>query len=114
MGSGLVLLANSRPYEGLVLSLPVGVALVAWWLTGRRPAFKDRVLWVALPIVVVLALAWTAMRYYFWRVTGHPLRMPYEVARATYATAPIFLWQPSRPEPISRHPVMRELYRRYE
>ncbi len=114
MGSGLLLLANSRAYEGLILSLPVGVALVAWLLTGRRPAFKDRVLRVALPIAVVLALAGTAMGYYFWRVTGNPLRMPYEVARATYATAPIFLWQSPRPEPIHRHPVMREFYKRYE
>ena len=113
MGSGLALLANSRAYEGLVLSLPVGVTLVAWLLTGRRP-FKDRVLRVALPIVLVLAVAGTAMGYYFWRVTGHPLRMPYEVARATYATAPIFLWQSPRPEPIHRHPVMREFYKRYE
>jgi len=114
MASGLVLLANSRAYEGLVLSLPVGVALVAWLLTGRRPAFKYRVLQVALPIVVVLALAGSAMGYYFWCVTGHPFRMPYEVARATYATAPIFLWQTPRPEPIYQHPVMREFYKRYE
>jgi hypothetical protein len=114
MGSGLVLLANSRAYEGLVLSLPVGVALIAWLLTSRGPAFKDRILRVALPIVVVLALAGTAMGYYFWRVTGNPFRMPYEVARATYATAPIFLWQSPRPEPIHRHPVMREFYERYE
>ena len=114
MGSGLVLLANSRAYEGLVLSVPVGVALVAWLLTGRRLAFKRRILRVALPVVVVLALAGTAMGYYFWRVTGHPFRMPYEVARATYATAPIFLWQSPRPEPTHRHPVMREFYKRYE
>ena len=114
MGSGLVVLANSRAYEGLVLSLPIGVALVAWLLTGRRPAFTNRMLRVALPIVLVLALAGIAMGYYFGRVTGHPFRMPYEVARATYATAPIFLWQSSRPEPIYRHPVMREFYKRYE
>jgi hypothetical protein len=114
MGSGLVLLANSRAYEGLVLSLPVGVALVAWLLANRGLAFKDRIRRVALPVVVVLALAGMAMGYYFWRVTGNPFRMPYEVARATYATTPIFLWQSSRPEPIYRHTVMREFYKRYE
>jgi hypothetical protein len=114
MGVGLVLLANSRAYEGLVLSLPVGVALVAWFLSSRCPAFKDRLLRVALPIVLVLTMAGIAMGYYFWRVTGDPLRMPYEVARETYATAPIFLWQSPRPEPIYRHPVMREFYKRYE
>src|SRR5205814_6010612 len=30
MGLGLVILANSRPYEGLLLSLPVAAALLAW------------------------------------------------------------------------------------
>src|SRR6185369_15942744 len=43
-----------------------------------------------------------------------PVRMPYEVNRATYATAPIFLWQSPRAEPVHRHPMMREFYRRYE
>ena len=34
MGLGLVILANSRPYEGLVFSLPVAGAML-WWLVGR-------------------------------------------------------------------------------
>src|SRR5260370_12057806 len=37
MGFGLVLLANSRAYEGLVLSLPVGLALFAQLLLNRLP-----------------------------------------------------------------------------
>ena len=114
MGLGLVVLANSRPYEGLVLSLPVGLALLAWLLMDRRIEFKDRILGVVLPIAVVLILAGTAMGYYFRCVTGHPVRMPYQVGRETYATAPIFLWQSSRPEPVYRHPVMRDFYRQYE
>ena len=114
MGLGLVLLANSRPYEGLVLSLPVGATLIVWLVTGPRVAVKDRLLRVVLPVVLVLTLAGIAMGYYFWRVTGSPVRMPYEVNRGTYATAPIFLWQPSRPEPAYHHPLMREFYKRFE
>ena len=114
MGSGLVILANSRPYEGLVLSLPVGAALLAWLLMDRRVGLKHRILRVVLPIAVVLLLAGAAMGYYFWCVTGSAVRMPYQVNRATYATAPIFLWQSSRPDPVYHHPVMREFYRRYE
>ena len=114
MGVGLVTLANSRPYEGLVLSLPVAAALTAWLLPARHPGGRHRIFHVVLPLVVVLALAGAVMGYYFWRVTGNPFRMPYEVGRETYATAPIFLWQSARSEPIYHHPVMREFYERYE
>jgi hypothetical protein len=114
MGLGLLILANSRAYEGLVLSLPVAVALIAGWLMERRATVRDRILRGVLPIAIVLILAGTGMGYYFWRVTGNPLRMPYQVGRETYATAPIFLWQSPRPEPPYRHPVMGEFHRRYE
>lgn len=114
MGLGLVLLANSRAYEGLVLSLPVGLMLFAQLLTNRRSEVKRHILRVLLPIALVLTLAGLGMGYYFWRVTGSPVRMPYEVNRATYATAPIFLWQSPRPEPVYHHAVMREFYRRFE
>ena len=114
MGLGLVLLANSRPWEGLVLSLPVAGALLAALLTSRRTSPKVRIVRVVLPISIVLGLAGVAMGYYFWSVTGSPVRMPYQVGRETYATAPIFLWQSPRAEPVHRHPVIREFYRRYE
>ena len=51
------------------------------------------------------------MGYYYWRVTGSPFRMTYQVNRGTYATAPYFLWQTPRPEPVYRHAVMRDFYR---
>ena len=114
MGLGLVILANSRAYEGLVLSLPVAVALIAAWLMERRATVRDRILRGVIPIAIVLILAGTVMGYYFWRVTGSPVRMPYQVARETYATAPIFLWQSPRAEPVHRQAVMREFYKRYE
>jgi hypothetical protein len=114
MGLGLVILANSRAYEGLVLSLPVGLALFAHLLTTRGAALRTRILRVLLPIAVMLTLAGLAMGYYFWRGTGSPVRMPYEVNRATYASAPIFLWQAPRAEPEYHHPVMQDFYGRFE
>jgi hypothetical protein len=114
MGLGLVLLANSRPYEGLVLSLPVAAVLLTWLLGNPRIPAKERLMRTFLPIALILALAGMAMGYYFWRVTGNPLRMPYQEARETYATAPIFLWQSPRSERNLRHPVMREFYDRGE
>jgi hypothetical protein len=114
MGLGLLILANSRAYEGFVLSLPVAVALIAAWLTTRRAIARTRLLRGVLPITIVLVLGGAAMGYYFWRVTGDPLRMPYQVGRETYVTAPVLLWQSPPPEPVYRHVVMREFYKRYE
>ena len=54
------------------------------------------------------------MGYYFWRVTGDPLRMPYQVNRNTYAMAPYFIWQSSRPEPSYHHPLLRTFYTQWE
>jgi hypothetical protein len=110
MALGLVLLANSRPYEGLVLSLPIGLTLLGQLLITRRGGGNIRILRTLLPIVLVLTLAGFAMGYYFWRVTGSPVRLPYEVNRATYATAPIFLWQSPHPDPAYRHATMRDFY----
>lgn len=114
MGLGLVLLANSRPWEGLVLSLAVATALLLSLLRPGRLAVRGRIGRIVLPIAIVLGLAGAAMGYYFWCVTGSPVRMPYQVGRETYATAPIFLWQSPRPEPVHRHQVIAEFYRRYE
>src|SRR6266567_7537092 len=40
MGLGLAILANSRPYEGFVISLPIGVVILAWLLGKNRSPFS--------------------------------------------------------------------------
>ncbi|HXJ95120.1 MAG TPA: hypothetical protein VMT20_19950 [Terriglobia bacterium] len=114
MGLGAAILANSRPYEGLIFSLPVGFALLAWLLHGTRPPLRVLFRRVVLPLALVVGLAAAATGYYFWRVTGSPLRMPYHVDRATYAVAPYFLWQSPRPEPVYHHASMRDFYNHNE
>jgi hypothetical protein len=111
MGLGLVILANSRPYEGFIFSLPVAAAMLRWLIGKRGPAFRFSLSHVVLPLFVVLTLGALATSYYYYRVTGNPLRMTYEVNRDTYATAPYFIWQTPRPEPVYHHVVMRDFYR---
>jgi hypothetical protein len=110
MALGLVILANSRPYEGFVLALPVALAMMAW-VVGipqiRRPIVLGR---VVAPILAVLMVAAAAMGYYNYRVTGSPLRMGYEVNRSQYSSAAYFIWQSPRPEPAYHHQVMRRFY----
>jgi len=107
---GLAILANSRPYEGLVLSLPVAAALAAWLLGKRRPSWTRVMPRVILPLLLLLSITGGAMAYYLFRVTGSPFRLPFQVNRETYAVAPVFIWQSPRPEPQYRHEPLRKFY----
>ncbi len=111
---GIVVLAISRPYEGLLLCLPVAVVLGRWILSGKnRPAPAVLIRRAALPLVVLVAgAAW--MADYDYRAFGSPLTLPYTINRATYAVAPYWIWQSPRPEPAYRHPVMRDFYVKQE
>jgi hypothetical protein len=110
MGLGAAVLANSRPYEGMVLCLPVAAALMVWVVRGPCPPFRVVAGRVVAPFGIVLTLAALATCYYFWRVTGSPFRMPYQVDRSTYAVAPYFMWQSPRPEPVYHHQAMHDFY----
>jgi hypothetical protein len=109
LGSGLAILANTRPYEGLLAAIPVAIALLVWAIR-KRPALSTLLAKVALPLILVLAPAAGATGYYCYRVTGHAFQMPYQVNRETYAVEPYFLWQSTRPEPVYRHEVLRKFY----
>lgn len=103
---GLLVLANSRPYEGLLVSLPFLVALAR----GMLRLSQQKLGRVALPIVILLLVGFGATGCFYSRVTGNPLRMTYQVNRTQYAMAPYFLWQHLRAVPLYRHPVMRDFY----
>jgi hypothetical protein len=114
MGLGLAILANSRPYEGLIFCLPVAAALIAWMWRGPRPPLRVMVGRVVAPMGLVLSLGALFTCYYFWRVTGSPFRMPYQVERATYAVAPQFIWQSPFPEPVYHLQMMHDFYNHNE
>ena len=56
MGAGALLLANSRPYEGFLFCVPVGIAMIAWLCSSRSPALKVTGKRELLPLVGMLAL----------------------------------------------------------
>jgi hypothetical protein len=114
MAVGMVILANSRPYEGFVLSLSVCVLLFLWILKKRGTTLQMALARTVLPALAVLTLAGAGMGYYYWRVTGNPFRMPYQVDRDQYAPAGIFLWERPRPTPVYRNQQMREFYAGWE
>ena len=114
MGLGLAILADSRPYEGFILAVPVSAALLIWLARKEASAFRRSVRRVLVPLAVTLLIASLATGYYFWRVTGSPFRMPQQVDRDTYAAAPYFLWESPRPAPVYKQEAFRELYINYE
>lgn len=107
---GVGILANSRPYEGLLFSLPVAAILLCWATGRRRPSPRALMGQFVLPLLVALAVIGLGMGYYYWRVTGSPLHMPQELNRGTYAAARYFYWQSALVPPLYHHQVFRDFY----
>lgn len=84
MAIGIAILANTRPYEGLITALVAAVALIAWLIGKHRPRLKTLALHVILPTTAALLTAAAWMGYYNYRVTGDALKMPYQVWSDTY------------------------------
>jgi hypothetical protein len=114
LACGIAILVHSRPYEGLLLTLPVCVYLAVRLFKPRGPALAAVALRLVLPAALLLAVAAAGTCYYYWRVTGNPFRMPYQAARDQYATARIFLWEQPMPVPAYRHQQLREFYAGWE
>lgn len=110
---GLAILANSRPYEGLLLTIPALTVLSHEIYKRRRPSPRF-LLRRASASLVLLLLTVSWMAYYNYRVFGSVFTLPYTLNRHTYASAPHFLWQKPRPEPAYRHAVMRDFYSNFE
>ncbi len=112
MAIGLFILANSRPYEGFLLSAGVAVALLAWIFGRNAPPLRISLAKTVLPLVLTLApiAAWTG--YYYYCVTGNPFRMTYDVNRETYGMGRYFIWQRAWPQKIYNHPRMMAYYER--
>ncbi len=113
MALGMAILANSRPYEGLLVCVPAVAALCWWFSKEPHPAWSLLMRRIA-PSAALLIATLAFMGYYDYRVFGNVLTPPYKVDRDTYASAPHFWWQSARPEPVYRHKVIRDLYQHWE
>ncbi len=110
MGAGLAILANSRPYEGFVFSLPIAGALLVWVLKKDRPPVRVVAWKVVVPLALMMVLTGCGVLYYNWRVTGNPLRLAYQVDLEANTVVPYMIWQKLRPEPIYHHEAIRRMF----
>lgn len=84
------ILANSRPLEGSISCIPVGVFLLVEYLRNRPRRYALQVL---LPIGGSLLLTLAFTLYYNWRLTGHLASFPEAVYYRQFMRVPVFLWE---------------------
>jgi hypothetical protein len=113
-GLGLALLANSRPYEGLVLSLPVGLGLLTWLIGKNRPPAGVLIRSVLLPFALIGICTVGAMAYYNYRITGDVAQVPYLLHKQQYMMSALFVWQTLPPKPVYRHKLIENFHDRFE
>ena len=94
MGLGAAILANSRPFEGMVMCLPVAAVIVAAIFRAKKgPARQVTVRAAVLPAAIVLSLVVAFLGYYNWKGTGNALLLPYSLNTTRYMSTPNFIWQ---------------------
>ena len=116
LGLGIAILANSRPYEGMVFCIPAGIWFI-WWLAGRiksQDSLSARIRLVLLPLSACLILTLAFMGYYNWRLTGNALLFPHVLNTRTYHTTPLFLWEHAKPALTYNNEQFDQFYNEWE
>ena len=101
MGVGVAILALTRPYEGILLCLPVGFVLGRWmWKGANRPDAAAVVRLTAAALVfVIVAVGW--LGYYDYRAFGKVTTLPYTVDRTPTQSRRISSGSSSVPNPLT-------------
>jgi len=108
-GLGLVILMNSRPFEGAFLGLAALIYILPAVARRIRAGgwLASRPIWA--PALILVACGFVFSGFYSWRVTGSPLRMPYVVNRDTYGWPENLAFLPERSLSF-RHDVLKNMY----
>lgn len=102
---GLVILANTRPFEGLLAALPAIVGLFVH-LRSKRAFARTSGRKLLLPAAVLLLLGASLTLVYNQHVTGSPWRLPYQAYEHQYDAVPSFIFQSLRPWPRLENAAM--------
>ncbi|MDQ6705485.1 MAG: hypothetical protein M3Z85_05920, partial [Acidobacteriota bacterium] len=101
LGTGIAILANSRPFEGAVFTA----------LASCLALYKFRRMAILWPAIAIPLLTVAFIGYYSFRITGHPLLPPYLLYRGTTAIAPHFTFLAPRSVPAHwDYAVLRDFY----
>ncbi|MCC6770553.1 MAG: hypothetical protein IT360_05015 [Gemmatimonadaceae bacterium] len=92
LGLGVVVLALTRPFEGLAVSLVPALAMLTWCLGGGCETPR-RLLRVALPTLLVIGAGAAFLAAHNRATTGNAFRPAYVAYEASAPGAPPFVWR---------------------
>ena len=110
IAGGLLLLANTRPLEGLLASLVPCGYLVFKLATQRGDAMRGAFKRMVLPASLVLLAGFAAMGWYNHQVSGKVSEMPWKTHYEQYCIFPVFLWEDLVPDRDWQHEDLRVFY----
>jgi len=113
LGSGIFIVVNSRPLEGILLGIPIGCLALPWkikWDKIKNPHFLKR---IALPFALMLLLIILTVGAYNKAVTGKPYTFPALLSLHNEMARPLFIFEPLKPMPALKHMEMLQFIKRY-
>ena len=111
LGLGEAILANSRPFEGLIFSIPVFAVLLFAMFRREAPSWKTIASRFTVPFATIMVLCFVFTGYYNWRGTGSPFLFPDTLNDSAYQRAtPTFLWQKVMPPAHFENPQFEAFY----
>ena len=115
LGTGIAILANNRPYEGMLFSIPI-CAVFLWWAIGKTksPAPRRERFKVALPVAALLTAGIAFVGYYNWRTTGSPRTFAMSLNQKFYDPSAIFIWETPGPPMQHFNSQFDDFYNRWQ
>lgn len=110
MATGALLLAITRPFEGLIACLLIAVWVVVRWSRYGWPAWRPLVVRVLAPQFCLLLLGALGLAEYNHAVTGCAFRMPYQWHEQLYGVCPLFLFSQPAAQPTYLHESLRQFH----
>src|SRR5205823_7059344 len=105
---GIGLLANSRPFEGLLFALPLAIGLLIWII--RTSSYVH----ILAPTMAMSVLLFAWMAYFNYRGTGNPAEMPYTANFQQYHFVRPFIGTGMKPFPHYNNYEMAALFSNWE
>src|SRR5262249_42066450 len=107
---GLVILANSRPFEGCLTAMSAAFVLV--WQMRRNARRLSTLLapYVVTPFLLILLTGFASIAYYNYRTTGTALLFPHVLYERMYGATPYFYFLPRYKTPVYHHDQIRRYW----